>query len=915
MKRLQISSVSDVSFGVHRDRFVDDLAHDFVCVLGPNESGKSTLAEFLQWSIGGTSGSAAWAERFVLSDGGRQLKGRVRGALDGVDLDIAAKFKILQRGAPNDDRTGDLGGSVLDVRGLASALGGVNPDDYAQIHRVRGAELVRSGEADTFSTLFTQFSVGSASASINPRARLAELQTRLKETEKQLKDLARKDRDLRARLREADQRPTEVDELEMKVSELKRQGEVLNADIGKLQRQRVLVDRARNILPARLALGNAHAELEQHGELSESWRAVARISGTISEAQAAAEAARANVSDREHDFTEARNLVGLPADVLKGAELSITDRGNLLDAAQQIRETSNAFDRRVTERDELSASIERHALEISATAATLGVTSSTGKNLLGKETSLRDLLTDAGIWVETENAAAVAESTAAARQAEIEALRTNPGAPPTVPARRFPARVVVLIAGLVLAVGASMVSPLAAIAVAVAAILASLLLPERSAPSVTTNDEAFETARRAFAEATRLAEAERNRAGAKSADLRRALEALGAPPVPELALARSHIQQLADLAASVTTQENDSVRLSTLNANVIGSEAQVIGSRSQLNELLSARGVITTPSTDHFDEWLGHYEAAIASARALTEAWERAQSLELERDALVEPVVQDLADLSWPQRLAHIAEMVERLGAVELAERKRRDAQIILDAIGDEAPEIEELLHRCPDEVALLAHHEVLSAEIALLEESNRQLIIAGRDLELEIRDLTDTEVLAALNEQQVTLAEQIDDAERSRMVLAHSVAILTEVIDRFEVENQAPAVKRTQSMLQEVVHGWGDLILNRDPDGKVLIERRSGSNRLLDSKLSDGARSLLYLSLRLAFAADDAERRGVALPMLCDDPLVHLDDDRRDGALALLADAARTHQVLLFTCDTSTATLAQQNGAHVVTL
>jgi uncharacterized protein YhaN len=53
----------------------------------------------------------------------------------------------------------------------------------------------------------------------------------------------------------------------------------------------------------------------------------------------------------------------------------------------------------------------------------------------------------------------------------------------------------------------------------------------------------------------------------------------------------------------------------------------------------------------------------------------------------------------------------------------------------------------------------------------------------------------------------------------------------------------------------------------------------------------------------------------LCDDPLVHLDDNRRPGAMALLADAARTHQVLLFTCDTSTATLAQQNGAHVVTL
>ena len=61
MKRLQLSSVSEVTFGVHRDRALDDLAHDFLCILGPNESGKSTLAEFLQWSIGGPSGIAASA--------------------------------------------------------------------------------------------------------------------------------------------------------------------------------------------------------------------------------------------------------------------------------------------------------------------------------------------------------------------------------------------------------------------------------------------------------------------------------------------------------------------------------------------------------------------------------------------------------------------------------------------------------------------------------------------------------------------------------------------------------------------------------------------------------------------------------------------------------------------------------------
>ena len=74
---------------------------------------------------------------------------------------------------------------------------------------------------------------------------------------------------------------------------------------------------------------------------------------------------------------------------------------------------------------------------------------------------------------------------------------------------------------------------------------------------------------------------------------------------------------------------------------------------------------------------------------------------------------------------------------------------------------------------------------------------------------------------------------------------------------------------------------------------------------------ALLHLTLRLAVADHDAQKRGLRLPILCDDPLAHIDDIRAPLTLPLLKEMAdRGHQVILFTCKDSTFAAAQQIGA-----
>jgi DNA repair exonuclease SbcCD ATPase subunit len=65
---------------------------------------------------------------------------------------------------------------------------------------------------------------------------------------------------------------------------------------------------------------------------------------------------------------------------------------------------------------------------------------------------------------------------------------------------------------------------------------------------------------------------------------------------------------------------------------------------------------------------------------------------------------------------------------------------------------------------------------------------------------------------------------------------------------------------------------------------------------LSQGARDQVYLSVRLALV--ELVSRGEPQPVFLDDPFVHFDPERRARALDVVREFARTHQVVLFTCD-----------------
>jgi len=123
---------------------------------------------------------------------------------------------------------------------------------------------------------------------------------------------------------------------------------------------------------------------------------------------------------------------------------------------------------------------------------------------------------------------------------------------------------------------------------------------------------------------------------------------------------------------------------------------------------------------------------------------------------------------------------------------------------------------------------------------------------------------------------------------------------------------------LRTVAPRWQSIVTRSSDDSSTnqIFVRDEEGTEVPVRQLSTGASGLLYLAFRVAMAYHDAERRGVKLPLICDDPLVHLDDERAALVMPILRAAADSgHQVLLFTCHQRTADRAVTAGAELIKL
>ncbi|WP_025597560.1 AAA family ATPase [Burkholderia sp. WSM2230] len=226
------------------------------------------------------------------------------------------------------------------------------------------------------------------------------------------------------------------------------------------------------------------------------------------------------------------------------------------------------------------------------------------------------------------------------------------------------------------------------------------------------------------------------------------------------------------------------------------------------------------------------------------------------------------------------AKIVEQRVQVEALAKQREGRERELEAVRLDDPAAEAKRYRA-------------SAELARQEQHERQVRIA------HLRSQLETVGASGLGERLAALEAKIEQATRRKDELslrAGALSLLDEVLvaerDAAVAQLRAPLTERLGHYLKRIFP-QSTLALGDDLSPATLD--RYGRADTLEA-LSFGTREQLGILTRLAYA-DLLKASGRPTLLMLDDAAVHTDAARRDAIKRALLDAASRHQILVFTC------------------
>lgn len=320
---------------------------------------------------------------------------------------------------------------------------------------------------------------------------------------------------------------------------------------------------------------------------------------------------------------------------------------------------------------------------------------------------------------------------------------------------------------------------------------------------------------------------------------------------------------------------------------------------------------------------LRNVEGAQAARRQMALASKDEQdALEKVQSALGTDEAQGSADVSIAnagQAEAHLIAVREVVKTYDVA---ASEAQTAEDVLRQAVKFDEEALRHVAggDASAVQTTAVSIAAERERVEGDLRESTDAVTDLLTEQKGLkSPSDTAAELTLRRSALEMRIEDCVVRGLAHHLAATLLDNAAEQHRKTRQPELLKRTRRMTQSVAD-WTNVTVNPHASGSGTTDGPS-DNLLVDGprgehpahQLSFGAQSLLYLALRFATVESQAETRGVHLPLILDDVLVGLDDDRARSCMGILADVSERHQMILLTCHWGTAKLAEGVGASVL--
>jgi uncharacterized protein YhaN len=153
-----------------------------------------------------------------------------------------------------------------------------------------------------------------------------------------------------------------------------------------------------------------------------------------------------------------------------------------------------------------------------------------------------------------------------------------------------------------------------------------------------------------------------------------------------------------------------------------------------------------------------------------------------------------------------------------------------------------------------------------------------------------------------MVLASDLSYMESEREALQQeydAITLACETLKAADTELQSrfsPELGKLAGQYMSLVTGgrYSDVLINRDFSAMTRVSDDAVSHSA--EYLSAGTLDIMYLAVRLA-VCELALPEGEPCPLILDDALVNLDDERLEEAMKLLGEIAKERQVILFSC------------------
>jgi uncharacterized protein YhaN len=320
-------------------------------------------------------------------------------------------------------------------------------------------------------------------------------------------------------------------------------------------------------------------------------------------------------------------------------------------------------------------------------------------------------------------------------------------------------------------------------------------------------------------------------------------------------------------------------------------------------------------------------ERFIALRRSLhEEAPERARRAALRHELREQAVRVAAAEAEVEHCRAELETVLRAAGAADESDLARRRAlserkTALQDAVAEYDRTITEQLGDDADRAELAGatvemwrqRAAAAAEELAAAEQQLYELEAEAQQAQAVCRGLEDSADVAALELEWAGLMAELGVAVRDWRVLAAAEGLIEDAREVFEDTRQSGVLRSASAAFAVITCGRYERIVQDETGATLVVVGAGGRQQQAAAELSRATTEQLYLSVRLGLAQELAAR-GIALPLVMDDVLVHFDPERARAMAAVLAGCARQRQVLLFTSQPAMRDLLlQQAGAERV--